>query len=112
MRPLPTEIRKLIVFVVAIAIAAYAIYGLIADVAPWRLRHHEALHLRGMWAIGGAACVLLGAAGFAILSYGVIDTKPRADSRARFCLRLATPMISIGVAFFLGISFFAEWFVR
>lgn len=119
MRPLPTEIRKLIVFAVAIAIAAYAIYGVLADdlvmlyrVAPWRLRHYEYLHLRGMWAIVGSACLLLGAVGFAVLTYGVIGTKPGTDPRARFYLMLATPLILIGAAFFLGTSFFAEWFVR
>lgn len=118
MRPLPTEIRKLIGFVVAIAIAAYAIHGVIADdlVMPyhWRtpVKHWGSLHLRGMWAISGSVCLLLGAAGLAILSYGVIGTKPGADLRVRFYRGLATPLILIGAAFFLGISFFAQWFVR
>lgn len=109
----------MITFVVAIAIAAYAIYGLIADdlvmfykVAPWNLRHYRDLHLRGMWAIGGSACLLLGAAGFAVLGYGVVGTKPGADPKARFYLKLAAPLILIGAAFFLGIAWFAEWFVR
>lgn len=119
LRPPPTEIRKLIGFVVAIAIAAYAIHGLIADdlvmlhrVAPWRLRHYGYLHLRGMWAIVGSACLLLGAVGFAVLAFGVIGTKPRTDPRARLYRNLATRLVTIGVVFFLAISFFAEWFVR
>jgi hypothetical protein len=109
----------LIGFVAAIAIAAYAIHGVIADdlvmlhrVAPWRLRHYGYLHLHGMWAIGGSICLLLGAAGFAVLSHGVIGTKPGADPRARFYRGLATPLILIGTLFFLGVSFFTEWFVR
>lgn len=119
MRPPPTEIRKLIVFVVALAIAVYAVRGIIFDdlvmlhrVAPWRLRHYGYLHLRGMWAIGGAVCLLLGAAGFAILAFGVIGSKPRTDPTARFYLKLATPLIVIDAVFFLGISFFSELFVQ
>lgn len=119
MRPLPTEVRKLITFAVAIAIAAYAIYGLIADdlamlyrTESWPLRLYESLHLRGMWAIGGSVCLLLGAAGLALLAFGVIGRKPKVDPVAKLYLKLATPLILIGAAFFLGISFFAEWFVR
>ncbi|OJU30243.1 MAG: hypothetical protein BGN91_06680 [Nitrobacter sp. 62-13] len=119
MRPPPTEIRKLIVFVLAIAIAVYAVHGIIVDdlvmlyrVTPWRLRHYGYLHLRGMWAIGGAACLLLGAAGFAVLAFGVIGAKPKADPAARFYTKLATPLILIGAVFFLGVSFFSELFVR
>lgn len=118
MRPPSTEIRKLIGFVIAIAIAAYAIYGVIADdlVIPyraesWRFRHYEYFHLHGMWAIGGSACLLLGSVGFAVLAYGVIGAKPDADPRARFYRNVAAPLILIGAVFFLGISFFAEWFV-
>lgn len=119
LRPPPTEIRKLIGFAVAVAIAAYTIHGVIADdlvmpyrVGPWRLKNFESLHLRGMWAIGGSACLLLGATGLAILAYGVIGMKPGADPRARFYRNLATPLIWIGAVFFLGISLFAEWFIR
>lgn len=119
MRPLPTKIRKLICIVFAIAIAAYAIHGIIADelvmpyrLGPWRLKHFGDFHLRGMWAIGGSVCVLLGAAGFAVLAYGVIGTNPKADPKARFYIKLATPLIVLGALFFLGISWSAEWFVR
>lgn len=117
--PLPTEIRKLIGYLVAIAIAAYAIHGIITNdllmpyrAGSWRHPHFRDIHLRGMWLIGGSACLLLGAAGFAVLAYGVIGTKPGADPRARFYRNLATPLIWIGAVFFLGISWFAEWFVR
>lgn len=119
MRPPPTEIRKLIGIVVAIAIAAYAIHGIIADdlvmpyrVGQWRLKNFKSLHLHGIWEISGSICLLLGAAGFAVLAYGVIGTKPSADPRARFYRGLATPLILIGAVFFLGISWFAQWFVR
>jgi hypothetical protein len=119
LRPPPTEIRKLIGFVVVVAIAGYAIHGVIADdlvmpyrVGPWRLKNFESLHLRGIWAIGGSACLLLGAAGLAILAYGVTGTKTGANPRARFYKNLATPLILIGAVFFLGISWFAEPFVR
>lgn len=57
-------------------------------------------------------CLPLGAAGFAVLSYGVIGTKPSTDARAWLYRGPATRLIVIGAAFFLGISFFAEWFVR
>jgi hypothetical protein len=119
LRPPPTELRKLIGYLCAIAIAAYAIHGIVTDdlVMPyrlgiWRQRHFHNLHVRGMWAIGGSACLLLGAAGLAILAYGVTGTKPGADPVARFYRNLATPLILIGAVFFLGISWFAEWFVR
>ena len=119
MRPLPTEIRKWIAFAVAIAIAVYAAHSIIVDdlVMPYRIgsvRHHHFgdIHLRGMWAIGGAACLLLGAAGFAILAFGVIGTNPKVDPGARFYRNLAAPLILIGAVFFLGISWFAAWFVR
>ena len=111
--------RKLIGYLCAIAIAAYAIHGIVTDdlvmpyrLGTWRQKHFEDLHLRGIWAIGGSACLLLGAAGFAVLAYGVIGTKPGADPRARFYIGLATPLICISAVFFLGISWFAEWFVR
>ena len=119
MRPAPTELRKLIGYLCAIAIAAYAIHGIVTDdlvmpyrLGTWRQKHFENLHVRGMWAIGGSACLLLGAAGLAILAYGVTGTKPGADPGARFYRNLATPLILIGAVFFLGISWFADWFVR
>lgn len=111
--------RKFAVVACALAITAYAIHGLITDdlvmpyrVGGWRLKNFEDLHLRGIWAIGGSICLLLGAAGFAVLAYGVIGTKPGADPSARFYRNLATPLICVGVGFFLGISWFADWFVR
>jgi hypothetical protein len=110
---------SLIGYLCAIAIAAYAIHGIVTDdlvmpyrLGTWRQKHFEDLHLRGIWAIAGSACLLLGAAGFAVLAYGVIGTKPGADPRARFYTNLATPLICIGAVFFLGISWFAAWFVR
>jgi len=109
----------LIGFLCATAIAAYAIHGIISDnlVMPyragqWHLKNFEYLHLRGIWEIGGSICLLLGAAGFAVLAYGVIGTKPGADPRARFYRGLATSLILIGAVFFLGTSWFAEWFLR
>jgi hypothetical protein len=118
LRPPPTEIRKLIGYLCAIAIAAYAIHGVITDdlamayrLGPWRQKHFGTLHLRGIWAIGGSACLLLGAAGFAILAYGVTGTNPKTDPKARFYLKLATRLIVVGAVFFLGISWFAERFV-
>lgn len=113
-----TEIRRFAGLLLTIAIAAYAIHGLFTDdlVMPyhWRtpVKHWGSLHLRGMWAIGGSVCLLLGAVGLAILAYGVVGTKPGADPRARFSRNLATPLIWIGAVFFLGISWFAQWFVR
>jgi hypothetical protein len=108
----------LIVYLCVIAIAAYAIHGLVTNdlvmpyrLGSWRQKHFGNLHLRGMWAIGGSACLLLGAAGLAVLAYGVIGTKPGTDPRARFFRNLATPLIGIGAVFFLGISWFAEPFV-
>lgn len=105
---------------VAIAIAAYAIRGLVVDdlVMPYRWRdpnhwhdpvtHWRDLHLRGMWAIGGFVCLLLGAAGFAILSYGKPGTKPGKEPYRN----LATVLIAVGGLFFLGVTTFTQWFVR
>lgn len=105
--------------VVAIAIAAYAIHGIIADdlvmpyrVGQWRLKNFKSLHLHGIWEIGGSVCLLLGAAGLAILAYGVIGAKPGVKSGTKLSRNLATLLITVGAVFFLGISWFAQWFVR
>jgi hypothetical protein len=119
LRPLPTLLRKLIGYLCATAIAAYAIHGIVTAelvmpyrVGTWSHPQFETLHMRGIWAIGGSACLLLGAAGLAILAYGIIGTTPGANSGARFYRNLATPLIWIGAVFFLGTSWFAAWFVR
>ena len=66
-------LQKYGMLLIAIAIAAYAIHGLMgADLAmPYGIRRvvggSKFFHLRGMWAIGGSICLLLSAAGFAVV---------------------------------------------
>ena len=76
-------LQKYGMLLIAIAIAAYAIHGLMgADLAmPYSniggfVRGTRFFHLRGMWAIGGSICLLLSAAGFALVSYGKLIAKP------------------------------------
>ncbi len=80
----------------------------------WRdpVKRWGSVHFRGVWAIAGSICLLLGAAGLAILAYGVIGTKPSAKPQTKFYRNLATALITVGALFFLGVSYFAQVFVR
>lgn len=113
--------RKFIWFLLAIAVAAYAIYGLVIGdlVMPYHwynwhdpVKRFGSVHFRGVWAIGGSICLLIGAAGLAILAHGVIGEKPDAKPETKFYKNLATALIGFGAAFFLGVAFLARWFVR
>ena len=103
-------LQKYGMLLIAIAIAAYAIHGLMgADLAmPYSIgglvRGTRFFHLRGMWAIGGSICLLLGAAGFALLSYGKLIAKPGTRPGREPHLKLAGGLILVGVIFFAGMD--------
>ena len=103
---------------IAIAIAAYAIHGLMgADLAmPYSIgglvRGTRFFHLRGMWAIGGSICLLLSAAGFALLSYGNLIAKPGTKPGREPHLKLAGGLILVGVIFFAGMDLFGKSVAR
>jgi hypothetical protein len=103
---------------IAIGIAAYAIHGLMgADlVMPYSLgglvRWTRFIHLRGMWAIGGCICLLLGAAGFALMSYGNLSAKPGIKPGREPHMKLATGLILVGAVFFLGVSALGKLFAH
>jgi hypothetical protein len=103
-------LQKYGMLLIAIAIAAYAIHGLIgADLAmPYSIRSFvrgtRFFHLRGMWAIGGSICLLLSAAGFALLSYGKLTAKPGTKPGREPHLKLAGGLILVGVIFFAGMD--------
>lgn len=98
----------------ALGIAAHAIRGLIVDdlaipYAWWGggYSHTRLLHLDGAWAIGGAACLLLGATGFAIMFVGQLNAKRGAEPFRK----LALGLIAVGFAFFLPVSMLTQWFI-
>jgi hypothetical protein len=103
---------------IAIGIAAYAIHGLMgADlVMPYSpgglVRWTRFIHLRGMWAIGGSICLLLGAAGFALLSYGKLSAKPGTKPGREPYIKLAGGLILVGAVFFLGVSSLGKLFAH
>lgn len=111
---------------VGIAIAVYAIHGLMVDdlVMPYKwwgggqAEHTykytttRLLHLRGMWAIGGSICLLLGATGFAVLSYGKLSARPGTKPSKEPYRNLAAILIVVGSVFFLGVTTFTQWFIR
>ncbi len=112
-----TELQKVLWLLIAFGIAAYAIHGVMTDdlvmpyrLGTWRHKNFGDLHLRGIWAIGGSVCLLLGAAGFVVLFLGSLRLKPRTKRGADPYLYLATGLIFVGAFFFLGISWFAQWF--
>ena len=57
-----------------------------------------------MWAIGGSICLLLSAAGFALLSYGKLTAKPGTKPGREPHLKLAGGLILVGVIFFAGMD--------
>ena len=75
---------------IAIGIAAYAIHGL----------------------IGGSICLLLGAAGFALLSYGKLSAKPGTKPGREPYIKLAGGLILVGVIFFAGMNILGKVFAR
>ena len=104
---------------IAIAIAAYAIHGLMgADLAmPYNIRGlvrgTKFFHLRGMWAIGGSICLLLSAAGFCpLLSYGKLDPRwnPAQSPGREPHLKLAGALILVGGIFFAGMDVLGKSF--
>ena len=101
-------LQKYGMLLIAIGIAAYAIHGLMgADLMmPYQygVRHTGLLPLRGMWAIGGSICLLLGAAGFALLSYGKLIAKPGTMPGREPHLKLAGGLILVGVIFFAAMD--------
>src|SRR3984957_13373698 len=104
-------LQKYGMLLIAIAIAAYAIHGLMgADLAmPYSniggfVRGTRFFHLRGMWAIGGSICLLLSAAGFALGSYGKLIAKPGTKPGREPHLKLAGGLILVGVIFFAGMN--------
>ncbi len=74
-------------------------------------KHTRLLHLRGMWAIAGSVCLLLGAAGFAILSYGTISAGPGAKRGKQPYRNPAAVLIAVGCVFFLGVTMLTQWFI-
>lgn len=116
-----SEIRKFAWLLIALGIAVYAIYSIMADdlTMPYRswtsgqiFSSTRFLHLHGMWAIGGSICLLLGAAGFVILFLGALGLKPGTKPSARPHRYLATGLILVGGLFFVGVSVLTHWFVR
>jgi hypothetical protein len=111
-------LHKYGMLLIAIAIAAYAIHGLLgADLAmPYSMRGLvrgiRFFHLRGMWAIGGSICLLLSAAGFALLSYGKLTAKPGTRPGREPHLKLAGGLILVGVVFFAGMDILGQSFAR
>ena len=109
-------LQKYGMLLIAIAIAAYAIHGLMrADLAmPYSIgrlvRGTRFFHLRGMWAIGGSICLLLSAAGFALLSYGKLIAKPGTKPGREPHLKLAGGLILVGVVFFAGMDVLGKLF--
>ncbi len=103
-------LHKYGMLLVATAIAAYAIHGLMgADLAmPYGIRRlvrgTRFFHLRGMWAIGGSICLLLSAAGFALLYYGNLIAKPGTKPGREPHLKLAGCLILVGVIFLVGMD--------
>jgi hypothetical protein len=117
-RPWTAWLHKYGMLLVAIAIAAYAIHGLMgADLAmPYGIRRlvggTRFFHLRGMWAIGGSICLLLSAAGFALLSYGNLIAKPGTKPGREPHLKLAGGLILVGVIFLVGMDVLGQSFSR
>jgi hypothetical protein len=117
-RPWIAWLHKYGMLLAAIAIAAYAIHGLMgADLAmPYSLRRlvrgTRFVHLRGMWAIGGAICLLLGAAGFALLSYGKLIAEPGTKPGREPHLKLAGCLILVGVLFLVAMDIFGKSFAH
>ena len=111
-------LQKYGMLLIAIAIAAYAIHGLTrADLAmPYSIgglvRGTRFFHLRGMWAIGGSICLLLSAAGFALVSYGKLIAKPGTKPGREPHLKLAGALILVGVIFFAGMDVLGKSFAR
>ncbi len=109
-------LQKYGMLLIGIAIAAYAIHGLMgADLAmPYSIgrlvRGTRFFHLRGMWAIGGSICLLLSAAGFALLSYGKLIAKPGTKPGREPHLKLAGGLILVGVIFFAGMKVLGKSF--
>jgi hypothetical protein len=117
-RPWTAWLHKYGMLLIGIAIAAYAIHGLMgADLAmPYGIRRvvggSKFFHLRGMWAIGGSICLLLSAAGFALLSYGKLIAKPGTKPGGEPHLKLAGGLILVGVIFFAGMNILGKVFAR
>jgi hypothetical protein len=65
-----------------------------------------------MWAVGGSICLLLGAAGFALLSYGKLIAKPGTKLGREPHLKLAGGLILVGVIFFAGIEILGRSFAH
>jgi hypothetical protein len=116
-----TEIRKCAWLLIASGIAAYAIWGLMADdlVMPYRwwgsgggVSTTRFLHLHGIWAIGGSICLLIGAAGFVVLFLGTLRAKPGTKPGAVPYRYLAAGLILVGGLFFGGVSILTHWFIR
>ncbi|WP_027062362.1 hypothetical protein [Mesorhizobium loti] len=74
--------------------------------------HTRLLHLHGMGAIGGSVRLLLGAAGFAILSYGKLSAKPGTKPGKEPYTNLAAILIAFGSLFFLGVTLLTHWFIQ
>jgi len=115
------ELRKLALLLVAVAIAAYALWCLTADdlVMPYRwwgsgsgIRSTRLLHLHGLWAIGGSICLLLSAAGFVILFFEAFRAQPNARHGTGASRYLAGGLILVGCLFTSGVSVLTHWFVR
>ena len=112
-------LQKYGMLLIAIAIAAYAIHGLMgAGLAmPYSniggfVRGTRFFHLRGMWAIAGSICLLLSAAGFALVSYGKVIAKPGTKPGREPHLKLAGGLILVGVIFFAGMKVLGKSFAH
>jgi hypothetical protein len=113
--------RKFAWLLIAVVIAVYAGRGLMLNdlVMPYRWWGNSGgvsttrfVHLRDMWALGGAACLLLGAAGFIVLFFGSVSAKPGTKAGAEPYRKLATGLILVGGLFFIAVSVFGHWFIR
>jgi hypothetical protein len=117
-RPWTAWLQKYGMVLIGIAIAVYAIHGLMgADLTmPYSIgglvRGTRFFHLRGMWAIGGSICLLLSAAGFALVSYGKLIAKPGTKRGREPHLKLAGGLILVGVIFFAGMNVLGKVFAH
>jgi hypothetical protein len=113
------EFQKLAWLLIAFGITYYAIHGLMTNhlIMPYKPLgggriNTRLLHLRGMWAIGGSVCLLLGAAGFVVLFAWTLRSKPGTKPSADPYLYLAAGLILVGVLFFVGVTPLSLWLVR